>query len=117
MRVAGLALDAVRDVEDQAGPFAFDHSRHELLKPVHEVFVAFECNDLMAALRERGLQPPNRLEADLLAIELTEQIDDAGALAVVDDGDLHETPLGRPAPAQVRAQPRSRVKNVTSVGK
>ena len=95
MGVARLALDAVRDVEDQTGTFALDDPRHELLEPVDQVLVALQGDHLVpVAFRARTSRSivfrpivsrfgrPNRLMT--LAL-----------IPVVDDGDFHSS-LSRP---------------------
>ena len=91
VRVAGLTLQAVRDVEHEAGTLALDHARHEVLQPGDEVLVRLEGPGLVAALAQGVRDALDLLEAELLAVGAPEEIDDVLAVPVVDDGDFHDS--------------------------
>ena len=89
MGVARLPLQAVRDVEHHPGPLAVNHPRHEILQAVDQILVSLQGDHLVAPFAQGIGQPPDGLHADLLAVGHAEQVDDALAVAIVDDGDFH----------------------------
>ncbi len=92
VRVPGPPLDAVAQVEDQAGPLPGDDCGHELLEVLHEVLVPLEDLDLVAA-RPQGIPDLfDRLQPVCLPVRHAEEVDHRLAVSVVDNGDLHGFP-------------------------
>ena len=77
MGIAGLALDTVGDVENQAGPFAFEYTGHKFFETVDQIFVAFDGNDLVFTFFEGISKPFDGLHTDDFPVRHSEKIDDA----------------------------------------
>ena len=89
MGIAGLALDAVREVEGHARKLTLEHSGHEPLQVCDQFLVPFKGLDLVAELPEPIHNPLNGFFTVFLTIGKAEQIDDFFAFTVKNYGDFH----------------------------
>src|SRR5258708_5694093 len=89
MRVAGLPLNAVGHVEDDAGRPARRIGGHEFLKAPGPVLVGLAKQDLMARRLESLDGALDGRTSVLLGARRAKMIDDAGMIGITDDGYFH----------------------------
>ena len=89
MRITGLALDAVGKVEDKPGPLPLQDLGHKVFQVVDKVLVAFQGDNLVAALFQGVGYSFDCLDAVFLPVRHTEQVDDLFTLPVIDDCYFH----------------------------
>ena len=78
-------------VEDHAGPFARDHSGHEVLQPLDDVHVAVDDPDRVTTRLQRAGYALDSARVVALPVLGSEDVDYSARIAVMHDSDAHRS--------------------------